>query len=170
VSETKTKRGSSGGNALVNRARGVVVMAVPVGQRAGGAAACGMRRGAHHARRWSAPRLEALADAVETSITPFFTSKLRQGAGIVRPEQESRLAVIRRSARGWRGLVGLLVLLGAAGAAAGFLVRKRLNEAIMEEELIVAENAETDGVAVPAQAASDSDETAAQDRKISTSW
>jgi hypothetical protein len=170
VSETKTKRGSSGGNALVNRARGVMVMAVPVGQRAGDAATQGMQRGVQHARHWSAPRLEALADVVETSITPFFTGKLRQGAEIVRPEQESRIAVIRRSARGWRGLVGLLVLLGAAGAAAGFLVRKRLNEAIMEEELIVEESADTDGVSVPAQASSDGGKTASQDRKISTGW
>lgn len=164
MSQTKTKREVSGGNALLQQARGVVVMAVPVSQRAGSAAAQGMQRGMHRARTWSAPRLEGLADAMETSITPAFTSRLRQGAQMVKPEQESRLSSMRRSAMGLPGLAVLLVMLAAAGAALGYTVRKRMADAVIDDDTV-----ETDAVTVPAQAA-DGDKQSAEDRKVSHGW
>ncbi len=144
MSQSKVKRAVQNGG-LADRARGVVVVAVPAGQRAGAAAADQVQRGVHHARRWSAPRLEGFADMVETSITPRLTSTLRHGAEAVRPEQQSRM----RGLMNWRVLVGVVVALGAAGAAAGFVVRKRYSDATAE-----AEKASTDDqAAVPAQAA-----------------
>jgi hypothetical protein len=156
VSQSKAKRGAQDGG-LAGRARGVIVMAVPAGQRAGAAASAQVQRGVHHARRWSAPRIEGIADVVETTITPRVTSTLRQGAHIVRPEQEeSRLRSITRSVVSWRGLVALLATIGAAGAVAGYTMRKRYTSATQEAEKASA-NAPAlpvDG-AVPAQAARD---------------
>jgi hypothetical protein len=155
VSQSKAKQ--DGG--LAGRARGVIVMAVPTGQRASAAAAQQVQRGVHHARRWSAPRIEGFADIVETTIAPRVTSSLRQGAQTVRPEQESRLRSVTRSMMGWRGLVALLAALGAAGAVAGFAMRKRYTSATEEAEKASA-NAPAmpmmpaDG-AVPAQATGD---------------
>lgn len=154
MSQSKAKRGAQDG--LAGRARGVIVMAVPAGQRAGAAASQQVQRGVHHARRWSAPRIEGIADVVETTITPRVTSTLRQGAHAVRPEQESRLRSVTRSVVSWRGLVALLATIGAAGAVAGYAMRKRYTSATQEAEKASANTpaAPADG-AVPAQAARD---------------
>jgi hypothetical protein len=133
VSQSKAKRNTQDGG-LAGRARGVIVTAVPAGQQAGAAAAAQMQRGVHHARRWSAPRIEGIADIVETTITPRVASALRHGADAVKPEPESRLRSVTRSMMNWRGAVALLAVLGAAGAAAGYAMRKRYMEATDEAE------------------------------------
>jgi hypothetical protein len=155
VSQSKAKRAAQDGG-LAGRARDVIVMAVPAGQRAGTAAAAAgtaaatqMQRGVHHARRWSAPRIEGFADMVETTITPHLTSSLRHGAEAVKPEQESRLHSVTRSMMNWRGAVALLAVLGAAGAAAGYAMRRRYMNATDEAEKDSA-NAPAPGV-VPVQ-------------------
>jgi hypothetical protein len=102
--------------------------------------------------------MEGIADVVETTITPRVTSALRRGAKVVRPEQESRM----RSLMNWRGLMAVLAALGAAGAAAGYMVRKRYSTATAE-----AEKASTDTPAVPAQAAGESEQS--EDR-VSSNW
>jgi hypothetical protein len=165
VSQTKTKREAISGNAMLKQARGVVVMAVPVSQRAGSAAAQGMQRGMHRARSWSAPRLEGFAEAVESGLAPALTSKLRQGAQMVKPEQKSRLSSMRRSAMSRTGLAALLAVLAAAGAAAGFMLRKRLTDAVAEDDLA---EEDTDSVSVPSQA--DNNEAVTEDRKIGSAW
>lgn len=167
MSQSKAKRAAQDGG-LAGRARDVIVMAVPAGQRAGTAAATQMQRGVHHARRWSAPRIEGFADIVETTITPRVTSSLRQGAQTVKPEQESRLHSVTRSMMNWRGAIALLAVLGAAGAAAGYAMRKRYTSATDEAEKASA-NAPAPGV-VPIQPAGDNTTSENKKDSIGSGW
>ena len=162
MSQTKTNRAVIDGNRLTGRARGVVVMAVPAGQRAGVIAAQQVQRGMHHARRWSAPRIEGFADVVETTITPAVTSTLRRGAHKVRPDQKSRMRAMTRSMMSWRGLVALLAVLGAAGAATGIAMRKRYSSATAEAEKESADAASS----VPAQGG----DPANEDSRVNSGW
>jgi hypothetical protein len=150
VFQNKAKDTSTGGSGLVERARGVVVMAVPAGQRAGAIATEQARHGLDVARQWSAPKIEGLANVVETTVTPAVASTLRRGASAVQPEQESRMRAMTRSMMSWRGLVALLAAVAAGIAGAGFAMRKRYSSATAE-----AEKASTDAGSVPAQALGD---------------
>jgi hypothetical protein len=165
VSQSKAKRGVQDGG-IAGRARGVIVMAMPAGQRAGNAAVHQMQHGVHHARHWSAPRIEQFADVVETTIAPRLTSALRQGAHAVESEHESRLRSATRSLTSWPGMLALIAALGAAGAAAGYMIRRRCSSATEEAEKASA-NANAPGV-VPIQAVGD-DSDAKRD-SVGSGW
>lgn len=99
-----------------------------------------------------------IADVVESKITPAVTSTLRRSAGKVEPRRQSRM----RSVMSWRGLVALVAALGAAGAAAGFTMRKRYSSATAE-----AEKASNDAVtSVPAQGSN----SATDESRVSSGW
>jgi hypothetical protein len=99
-----------------------------------------------------------IADVVETKITPAVTSTLRRGARKVQPKRQSRM----RSMMSWRGLIALVAALGAAGAAAGFTMRKRYSSATAE-----AEKASSDAAtSVPVQGG----DPATDDSRVSSGW
>jgi hypothetical protein len=166
VSQSKAKRGDQDGG-IAGRARGVIVMAMPAGQRAGNAAVHQMQHGVHHARHWSAPRIEGFADVVETTIAPRLTSALRQGAHAVEPEHESRLRSATRSMTSWPGMVALIAALGVAGAAAGYMIRRRYCNATEEAQKASAD-APAPGV-VPVQSVGDNNSDAKRD-SVGSGW
>jgi hypothetical protein len=131
VSTSKTNKSSGNGHGLRDRAQGVVVLAVPAGQRARDGLLSATKSGMLHARIWTAPRLEDFASVVETKITPAVASSLRSSAKRVQPPRESRM----RAMLSLRGLIVLFALLGAAGAAAGIAMRKRYSTATAEAEM-----------------------------------
>lgn len=139
VSTSKTNKSSGNGHGLLDRAQGVVDLAVPAGQRARDGLVSGSKSGMLQARIWTAPRLEDLASAVETRITPAVTSSLRSSAKKIRPPRQSRMSAMLS----WRGLMVLLAVLGTAGAMAGMAMRKRYSTATAE-----AETATTDSTTV----------------------
>ena len=139
VSKSKTNKSSGNGHGLLDRAQGVVDLAVPAGQRARDGLLSASKSGVLQARIWTAPRLEDFASTVETRITPAVTSSLRSSAKKIQPPRQSRMGGI--FSRG--GLMVLFVLLGAVGAMAGMAMRKRYATATAEAETATTESTTT---------------------------
>jgi hypothetical protein len=101
------------------------------------------KKGAHQARSWAAPQMESFANVVESSITPAVTSSLRSSAKKIQPPRQSRMSGMSRAILSWRGLMALIAVLGAAGAAAGIAMRKRCSGATAEADKTTADTTTT---------------------------
>ena len=75
------------------------------------------------AKEWVAPRLEDAADAVTDTVAPKVSSALRSTARQVRPEKPAKTGLGRLL--DWRWLLGIGVVVGAAGAAGAVTMRRR---------------------------------------------
>ena len=137
--------GTTGGMAAIGaRAKDAADRAVPVGKRAGTAAAQGVQGAVDWAsprvqdavlgaREWAAPRLDDAADAVTTSVAPKVSSALHAAADQVRPVRAPAKTGLRRVVD-WRWLAGLGAAAAVAGAAAAVAMRRRYASATAAAE------------------------------------
>ena len=133
MSLMKTNRTTSGAAAIGARvkdsANDAAAQALPVAKRAGTTAAQGVVTGVQGAREWAAPKLEDVANAVDTAVAPKVSSALRSTAAQVRPG--SNRTGLRRLLS-WRWLLGVGAALAGAGAATAITMKRRYANATAE--------------------------------------
>ena len=160
MSEVNTNGATSGTAMMSARARDAAAQLVPVGKRAGTAAALGVRQGVQgarewaaprvvvavlSARQWAAPRLEGAADVVTESLAPKVSTMLRSAASQVRPPEPAPEKTGVRSLIDWRWLVGIGAALAAAGGTAAVAMRRRYANATAEAKEATETPGEEDG-------------------------
>lgn len=157
-------------------AQNAAAIAANAAQNAGGAAhsaasgmnkgVSGVKQGVYTARRWTAPRLEGVADYCTTTVAPKVSSALRSTARQVRPADASSSK--RPSILTWSVLgAAILAALGAAAA----MVRYRYRSAIAAESDAGQEvlGDSTGSEAAPVSPDGDQPATPAQDQDTETS-
>jgi hypothetical protein len=134
VSLMNSKQADTGSASMSDRARGAAALVIPLSKQAGSTAAQGVQQGVYTVRIWAAPRLEAAADAVTTSVAPRVSTALRTTARQVHPEPAQSDKGGIGWLLSWRGLLAVAAILAAAGGGAAAAMRRRYQSATAAAE------------------------------------